>query len=701
MTRGTRAYLEQNMTLSKTKNQSVARRLSLLSLTGLTLVLLLVGIAIGIIEWRSVHGLMVKSVDERLKSIVAVADATERTNRQMTAANFSKFRKEFDPAPSYNKDAGEVLSFGVPVNGDFTAVDKFARDTGGVATVFARKGDDFVRVTTSLKKQDGERAIGTMLDRNHPAYKLVLSGQPYTGPAVLFGTPYMTHYDPIKEPSGQVVGIFFIGQNIALQLEALEKQINDTRFFESGGTYLLATSDQPADARFVVHATAKGKTVLEVDAKAGDFLNALIGQKDAYVPNALPLLNTAKDQRWALAHQVTDTKQWVVAEVSESEAMAQFWVNMGIIGSLLAATAVLLGVGLYWLIHRTVGQPLDELTAAITSVAQGDLTHNFHSDRRDEIGALVTETETMRTSYLQAMQQVRHAAESIGTASAEIAAGNQDLSNRTEQTASNLQSTASSMAQLTGTVQHSADSARQANQLAHNAAEVAARGGVVVGEVVTTMNEINQSSRKIADIIQVIDGIAFQTNILALNAAVEAARAGEQGRGFAVVASEVRSLAGRSAEAAREIKALIQASVNRVEAGSKLVANAGETMTEIVSSVRRVSDIIGEISTAAAEQSQGISNVNHAVGELDQMTQQNAALVEQSAAAAESLREQAQRLEQAVSVFKLNATGANQSKLQQLPSPKPVKAPAPRLTARQPVARIAQKKFKAIGHTRT
>jgi methyl-accepting chemotaxis protein len=259
----------------------------------------------------------------------------------------------------------------------------------------------------------------------------------------------------------------------------------------------------------------------------------------------------------------------------------------------------------------------------------------------------------MNESLGKVVGDVRASTDSISTASQEIATGNTDLSSRTEQTASNLQQAASSMEQLTGTVKQSADSARQANQLASSAAEVAARGGNVVSQVVTTMDEINASSKKISDIIGVIDGIAFQTNILALNAAVEAARAGEQGRGFAVVASEVRSLAGRSAEAAREIKGLIGASVDKVEAGSRLVADAGATMTEIVGSVQRVSDIIGEITAASSEQSDGIGQINTSVIHLDQMTQQNAALVEESAAAAESLKEQAKRLAQVVSVFKL------------------------------------------------
>lgn len=342
------------------------------------------------------------------------------------------------------------------------------------------------------------------------------------------------------------------------------------------------------------------------------------------------------------------------AQVSEKSAAsrgrAQNLSNMlSLLGLLVAGAAVAFAM---WMQGKVVAE-LRRAVAVANEVAAGNLQVDTASSLTDEVGDLMRALGRMCEQLNRAMTEVLSSSDSIRISSAEIASGTLDLSERTEQTASNLQRASVSTEQLTGTVSQSADSARQANQLASNAAEVAARGGKVVSQVVTTMEEINTSARKISDIIGVIDGIAFQTNILALNAAVEAARAGEQGRGFAVVASEVRSLAGRSAEAAKEIKTLIGVSVDKVDSGTRLVAQAGETMTEIVGSVQRVSDIIGEISAAASEQSKGISEVNTTVAQLDQMTQQNAAMVEESAAAAESLREQAQLLAQVVGTFKL------------------------------------------------
>ena len=337
-----------------------------------------------------------------------------------------------------------------------------------------------------------------------------------------------------------------------------------------------------------------------------------------------------------------------VAERAAATAQRATTISLGV---MLVVCA--LGIAGAVAFSRTVVNPLDNAVRVSQAVAGGDLTVAQHVQGKDEIAMLLNALHAMQQSLSRVVAGVRHNADSVAMASTEIAQGNNDLSARTEQQASALEETSASMEELSSTVQANAENARQASQLAVSASTVAVQGGDVVAEVATTMKGINDSSKKIADIISVIDGIAFQTNILALNAAVEAARAGEQGRGFAVVASEVRNLAQRSAEAAKEIKTLIHASVERVEQGTTLVDKAGATMTEVVSAIRRVTDIVGEISAASSEQSAGVAQVGEAVTQMDQATQQNAALVEQSAAAADSLKVQAQQLVDAVAVFRL------------------------------------------------
>jgi methyl-accepting chemotaxis protein len=336
----------------------------------------------------------------------------------------------------------------------------------------------------------------------------------------------------------------------------------------------------------------------------------------------------------------------------EAQGQQQAWLSAL---SLLALVGLIL-LGAAFLI-RSIKQPLLQANLLAARIASGDLSAVVDESRSDEFGELMRSLAAMNRSLGQMVAAVRTSTDCIATASSEIALGNSDLAQRTEETSSHLQSTSSSMQQLTGAVQSSADNARQADTLAAHACVVAQQGGSVVAQVVATMEEINASSQKIASILGVIDGIAFQTNILALNAAVEAARAGEQGRGFAVVASEVRSLAQRSAEAAREIKGLIGSSVEKVATGTQLVSQAGATMRDMVQSVRQVAHVIGEITAASAEQSAGIAHINQAIGSLDQMTQQNAALVEESAAAAESLHEQASQLALAVAVFRIRESG--------------------------------------------
>ena len=352
----------------------------------------------------------------------------------------------------------------------------------------------------------------------------------------------------------------------------------------------------------------------------------------------------------------------------------------------LLVGGIVAGGLLTWALRRSITVPLMQAIEQAEHITQGDLTHTIRVDRADETGRMLAALQRMQESLLKMVGQVRAGSDSIASATQQIATGNADLSQRTEQQASSLEQTASSMEQLTSIVRQNADNARQASTLAGNASDIAVKGGEVVGRVVDTMAGINESSKKIADIIGVIEGIAFQTNILALNAAVEAARAGEQGRGFAVVAGEVRSLAQRSATAAKEIKELISDSVGRVENGSTLVAEAGHVIDEVVVAVKRVTDIMGEISSASDEQSAGIELVNQAVTQMDEGTQQNAALVEQAAAAAMSLQEQATGLRQAVAVFRTQAAA------------EPVAA-APRVVARAPAAARPAPKAKAKVNT--
>jgi methyl-accepting chemotaxis protein len=356
---------------------------------------------------------------------------------------------------------------------------------------------------------------------------------------------------------------------------------------------------------------------------------------------------------YALAIRTLLDYQKKQADALAAQSSRQFQTSRAwLIG--LGALALAVGALLAWLLTRSIVVPLRHAVDLATRVAQGDLRSAAASNRNDEIGQLLAALGEMTQGLARTVAKVRGGAETIDTASHEIAVGNLDLSSRTEQQASSLEETASSMEELTSTVKQNGDNARQANGLAQSASDVAVKGGAVVSQVVATMGSINESARKIVDIIGVIDGIAFQTNILALNAAVEAARAGEQGRGFAVVASEVRNLAQRSAAAAKEIKTLIGDSVDKVDAGSKLVNQAGTTMDEIVASVKRVTDIMGEITAASREQEAGIGQINQAISEMDTVTQQNAALVEEAAAAAESLQDQARNLAQVVSVFKLD-----------------------------------------------
>jgi len=456
------------------------------------------------------------------------------------------------------------------LNLDCSIPDRFTAQTGVTATIFVKSADDFVRIATSIKKQNGERAIGTALNRAHPGYSRLLSGQSYVGYATLFGTQYLTQYDAIKDTHGKVIGVLYVGIDVSKQ-----QQIG------SAAKVSLMT--------FVLAAVMF----------------------------------------------------WAIIQGTNAS-----------LGFGLGAAALLAGV-LYQVMNLTITKPLREARDATRRLAAGDLTTQLHVDRSDEIGELMQALNGVSQGLSEIVGNVRNGSNQITAASREIATGNADLSSRTSSQAAALEETASSMEQLTATVKQNADNAQHANQLVMSASNHAAKGGEVISQVVATMGAIKTSSQQVTQFVNEIEDIAFQTNILALNAAVEAARAGESGRSFTVVAADVRSLAQRCDVAAKQIKTLTSAAAGQVDAGTSLTQQASRATEEISTSVKRVVGIMGEISAASHEQGRGIEQVNVAIGQMDQMTQQNAALVEQAAASAESLHAQAEDLSKAVAAFKL------------------------------------------------
>ncbi|MBC7858674.1 MAG: Cache 3/Cache 2 fusion domain-containing protein [Burkholderiaceae bacterium] len=562
----------------------------------------------------------------------------------------------------FSLEGDTLKNGGKTVNLDHSVPDRFSAQTGAQAAVLAVSGDELVRVSSSVKKENGERDVGANLARGDAAYAALRAGRPHAGLVTLAGKQYISRYEPLKDEAGKLVGALHVAIDVSKDVAGLKAKIRAIKLGQTGYFYVLDASAANYGT-LLVHPSKEGGNLLAVkDATGREFIKDILAQKDGVTRYPWANAGEAAPREKIVVFSHFKDWNWIIAGGVYTEEITTEVGQLRNRFILLGLTALVAFAGaLFFAVRNAVTRPLLQAQKAASQMADGDLSVNLAVKGNDEIGRLMRGMNDIGSNLSAVVGKVRTGAEHIASASSQISIGNIDLCSRTEQQAASLEETASSMQELISTVKQNADNAQQANVLAMTASTIAARGGAVVSQVVGTMSSINESSRKIVDIIGVIDGIAFQTNILALNAAVEAARAGEQGRGFAVVATEVRGLAQRSAAAAKEIKELIGDSVEKVEAGGKLVEQAGATMDEVVASVGQVTSIMAEISAASAEQTRGIEQVNDAITEMDQATQQNAALVEEAAAATGSLHDQAESLAHVVRIFKLdrNAPAAN------------------------------------------
>ena len=633
-----------------------------LALTNFLWVSLILALLVMLIAWgvtRILHDKLQAEMEQGIHSVGQFIEASDKSVRQETQRLAEALAERLEGSWSLIStfDGPELRVNGRLMSGNNAFMERFTQDTGAVATLFIKQADgNFLRVASSLKNEQGEPLVNTLLDSDHPALQAVATGNDYLGIASLVGREYMTHYRVLKDNNGAVVGLAFVGQDFSELISSFKAAIRSLKVGETGYTFVLYSGAGPRYGELEVHPSSEGRNLINPqDGTAGfDFAKEILEKKQGVIEYDWMDSGTTTERAKMAVFGIYEPWNWVYASstyIDEFTASARSVVLA--ISALGLGAVTLLSLVWWWLARHMIVRPLKEVSRMAHAIAAGDLSMRIAHDQEDEIGRLVKDINKTADELEKVVRLVHTRANGVSVASLEIAQSNQDLANRTESSASALTETSSAMEQLGGTVANNADHARLADELTREAERVVTMGGEAVREVAQTMRGIHDSSQQISNITGVIDGIAFQTNILALNAAVEAARAGEHGRGFAVVASEVRSLAQRSADAAREIANLITSSVDEIDQGNQRASHAGDTMEQAIAEIQKVTRLISDISDASAEQSTGVIQVAEAVSNMDSALQQNAAMVEEMAAAANSLSEQADELVKSVAVFRV------------------------------------------------